>query len=152
MGSHIYRGSDCVNNAFCSNEDKDNLAGRAAALEAIDDSHLQYVCNDLKRHLKISDAKRCEEKNNEILKRYLEELNIRMTLKKKPLSAEDLQALKIAFLARCKDMFCFILVAAALQMRKPVQNGLIGEGRFSSAFMHRYVKIVAKDLYGMEIR
>ncbi len=150
--AYVHNYSDGVNRPrFASKSDKTILGSRSEALAAIDGEHLSYVHNELKRALGISDPKRCEAKKDEVLKSYLFELERRMALKKKPVSQADMQLVKTAFLTRCDEIFSHIIVSAVLQMRKPKQAGVISEGRFSTAFMPRYVKYVAKQFYGMEM-
>ena len=145
--SHVYRGTDCLNIAFCSKEDKANLAGRAAAMDAIDSKHLRYVHNELARKFKFAKVERCEAKKKEILSDYLFEMNRRSLCgqKKVCLSDEQLNQLKTAFLANCNDIVVAIIVQSALNCR--IQNGYCSHG-----LLPEYVKKTAKELYGIEIR
>lgn len=150
--AYVHNYSDGVNRPrFASKSDKSILSSRSAALDAINGEHLQYVRNDLRGKFGFSDAKRCEDKKKEVMGSYLFEIERRMILKGKPMSAEEKQVLKVAFVTRCNEILSNIVVAAVLQMRKPKQDGVVSEGRFSPAFMSRYVKYVAKQNYGMEM-
>ena len=147
--AHILNSYDgVVKPRLASKTDIGQLEAAAAAKEAIDNYHLQYVRNDLTGRFPFANQQKCEENKKEILNQYVFEKIRKLSLKERETLTEEV--LKEKFLERCNEIFSFIWVEAILQMRKP--SDPVTKGNFVPNLMTNYVRRTAQSMYGIKLR
>ncbi|MBR3511193.1 MAG: hypothetical protein IKN73_03985 [Alphaproteobacteria bacterium] len=146
MGSHIYRGSDCINNAFASESDKENLGSCADARDVMSTFFIKHAVNDLRRVYGFSGAEQIKVKQIELLNSYADIKNRKhITEGQEALSQKDKHLLKCSVWLLSQHIFDVLVVEAVLECRRK-------NGRFSMPLLKEQLKKTVKDLCDIVIR